>query len=1105
MDSHTHTICLKFGSPKSLNRQLKFFCDVVPEIMMEPISFLSTDPNTLIFEASTFDKSGASAFILNDTQVERSNGLKNYFDVFFEKLGFSQEQAEKIKKIDQKTTPLWSLLPFVSIKNKPDCYFILISEKFFENVTRACFNNGLFNFSYLSFESERETKVLLKVPAAPHYLLLKFEEEFEASSFWKDEFDLFYPRGKIHSMSKWWSAKLKQSLVLNSEIIALNSIDFQPVLNSIEFDYPETIRQEISEEVLPEVRIKLELKDHYTRVPERSELWYFHLEDLKLLESWLYHLPSNQHQSYVIFAMDGPIKGFIFRMNGIRRTDAPAVSPLPHPRQEFYKPFPAEEIYLPQKKTLVPKLPLEKILEITPFKRDEGLIFFPTIDDFQPLRIPLKSFQPLENLILYILNESSSIESRITPLIQFHDPQTLIKAMEIETLKMDSQLAPEILEPIDADESIDSDVNANLDRSDSSRQPSDIQGEEEHDLGEELLFTDRFLLDQNRAQMISELRHWIVENPTSRNSEPYKRLGILEMLGENYLEGVYLLSLALSLTNDSTQQKQIIRAILNCQLKGEGIRSKIREINSAPFESLSANDLSILSFHTIKEGDKKGDGELRSFLTGYLPRLEEIHFQLPPIIYWNLARGLYECLEPGDYFLYRARDQILFRLLNEELLPPENLAGLLSVTVKHEATTPSYLDQIYEVAFDALQDESEFKNEDRLILHLVFAAGYALATNSQRSQQELESAWELTGINHHPVHKILYETYSQRSQEILEGRGNQEFQATPEDISTLSPAHLYFYETLIENSLLLSNTSESLFAPFDVPGFQNRNSQELLKVIIPRTMESILRSPRSASHHSIDRARSFHAILHVLPNIGENEIFSLFEDFHAKLIPTFNHSERTELLSRMIMLASQFSRTEWIVTLSPDFIECMEELILQNPVSLAQILGTIVELLPRMEDQSLGSEILNFIKRNQAISGQNPKLLVIMARLMDLYGDSSNIEATMNTVLENYFKTPEPSKFDLLIFMLNNWRHASQEFQSEIRQKMVTNLGGFRDHLSLNEAFSISRLLVYEFLVLTPSNTSALSAEGRNLLYSLEHMWKQQLTKTFHQLKEEIL
>lgn len=1095
----THTVCLKFSSPKSLNRQLQIFCDVVPEVMMEPASFLLTDPDTLILEAKVFDSSGASAFLLSDTKIERSDGPKSYFDVFFQTLGFSHEQAEKIKKIDQKTIPLWSLLPFTSIKNRPDTHYLLVSAKYFETVTKLCFDAGLYNFSYLQFNYKNDHQVMFKIPGAPLFLLLKFEEEIGACSFWKDEFDLFYPRGKIHPMSRWWSSKLGPGIILDTETIGLESIEFQPILNAVEFQFPEVIREEIDDEALPEVHIHLELKTHHTRNPDRVELWYFYQEDLKVLENWIYHLSSVQHRSYIIFALEGPIKGYILKLNGIRKAGTPSASPLPNARFEFYKPFPAEEIYLPVGKSLFPKLPMEKIFELLPFKRDEGLIFFPQPESFLPLRIPLRSFQPLENLVLYILEESSNIESRSTQLLQFFDPSVLIAEMEQEAILMDTQARQDVFTPFEDEDSTSIEVELSEDQFD------ELAPDEEVDHDDELLFTERFLIDQNRAQMVTELRQWIVENPTSQNPEPFKRLGILEMMGQNHLEGLYLLSMALTLSPNCAQQKQIIRAILNCQLQGEGIRGKLKELSAIPIEAMTTENISILSFHTIKESEKLSYSELRNFLTNYLPLLEENHYRIPPILYWNIALGLHECLQPGTYFLYRARDHILFRLLTDELLPPVYLSGLLSATKKEITTGRGLIDDIYEDVLSAQIDEADSKVKDKLVLHLVFATGYALDKNSERCQEELEIAWKIISSSAHPFHKILYETYSFRSQEILEGRESQASQFVLKDATSYSPAHIYFHDTLVKNSLLLGKASESFFAAFDVPGFQNRSRAELLNSVIPRTLETILRNTNRNQYHAISRAQSFHAILNVLPTIGESQVFKLFEDLHSKLIPTFSPSERAGLLSRMILLASQFSRLEWVHTLSPDLLKCMEDLILTNPNNLSQILEAIMELLPRMDDPSTGLTIFNFMQHNQAMVEQNPRLLVIFTRLMDLYGDSKSIESYIDQVLDYYFKTSQPAKFDLLVCMVSNWRKLSQELQSSIREKMVANLGQFRDHLSLNEAFSISKLLVYEFLVLIPSDSTALSAEARSLLYALEHTWKQRLAKTFEQAKEETL
>jgi len=1075
----TETICLRFSSARERVRQLKIFSEVTPELLMEPVGFLQDQTESVFIDSKPFQESQAASFLLENTVAGKSSdGL----------LHFPNQEEQPIPEDTGEQLPLWALLPFENMNQKQPVYYSWFPMRFFERITRDCLAMGLFDLSYLHYESSQQNQVLFQIPSAPRVLLLRIEEEYGGRSFWKDPFELFYPLGQIHPMSRWWSSSLGPSLVFERGIHSLEKLEFQPVLNSVRFEIPPSSKSPPASEELPEVEIEIKLKPAPSKRTEPAQLWYYTPEDKPSLENWLTHLSISQHQAYLLYPIQDPIQGFFLKKSGGIKKGA---VPPPVSRESFYKPFKGEEFYIPVSQELSPRLPREKLLELSPFGREEGLVFFQGKKGLQPLRLQFTKFQPLTELIFYLLEESVDLVFQTTKGISLQDSNILIEEISQEIYQRnqpseEKQEREKILSPQPTRQRINTNQSAEQEQEES-----------------EQFSLERFQTHQGRAQLITQLRDWLVNNPYSHDPEPWKRLGTLEMDGENYQEGGRLLEFALSFTQEPAKQRQLARAILNCQLRGVGVKSKIRNLEEIPPENLSTEDLCILSLYLIKESTRLRQDYLSEFTRKYLPVLESREQEIPILLYWNLSLCLHECLQPGTYFLFRSRDRILYRLISEGLFSPESLPGLLSTTGYDQSACTDEFHERYLKLIQVLGNHRETNDGDWIVFHLVFAAGYALRKSGDRMQENLETAWEKVSKTMHPFHQALYETYSQRAQELLEGRGVSSHTSELRILDTLSRTHRYFHSTLLRESLLFEQSPAHEFDRYDQPGFQQRSEEDLRDRVIPQALRTLRTAMPGIHDYHYDRARTFHSILNVLPKIGEQAVFELYPELYSQFLPSFRSVDRGGIVARMLILADQFERADWIRTLSSEFLDAVEGALLGKPGDLLQILEPALDILPRLLNGTLSREIAAKLEQKTLILEEYPKLRTILSRLLDFQERGDAIQELMDQILQAYFQTPHPHKVDLLKFILRNWAQTSQEFQTLVRGRIQANFHQFEDHLSLNEALSLSKLLVFEFFVIHPTTTGSLTREGRNLLYTMEHSWKQRISEIFQEIQEE--
>gem|GEM_PF-3033529 len=1075
-------VCFRFSNLKDRHRQMAVFVAVVPSLMMERVTLYHGEPELVVLDSSAFEEAQAKSFLLECTElgIERAQKVK-----------FEDGSKVNLQAQNGVETSLWTLVKWDSFRAKQDHHYAWITQDRFERIVRDCYSLGLFRLSYLHYQTEGTDRILLQIPAAPRMLLLKIEEEYGGKIFWKDSFGIYYPMDSTHPMSRWWSSELGDALVFREEIHVLKEAAFQPVLESVSFHIEPTQLCEKSVQEVPRIEIEVHLIPSTKAGLDEPELWYYRAEDKGRLEEWISHLSARQHEAFLLYCLSEPIPGFLLKKSrGVSHSAVPPAAA----RESFYRLFKGEDIFLPLHHCLSPPIPLDQILALSPFSREEGLVFFQEDSHLLPAKLKHADFVHLSQLVYYLLEDSTEALLRASHGFCLKDPKILIQEHCVEVKQEQEGIYPptegvQVPQP--------SQMSAGRDQ----------QGQEVPEPPDEEIdpFDHRakMIIGKDRAAMVREMRERILEDPYIQDPEPWHLLAQVEMEAENYSDAGILFEIALSYSVKNPQRAQIARAIMHCSLQGKGGRSEVQALHQTSPASLKVEELGILGLDLLKQESRMDPEQLQEFAHSYVPIFEEFLDQMPVLRCWNLAVSFYQILKPGSYFLYRARDRVLYRLLDEGLFGQRAIPGLLSFSTDPSESTLKDVSDRYLFLAGRLGEE-ETEAPDWILFHLVFAAGFALRQSSGRMQENLEAARERVSNTPHPVHQALYETYSQRSQEFLEGRGVNSPSNPPKILQSLSMAHRYYLSTVRDHSLLLGSVSSPETEEFALPGFQNRSAEDLLQKVIPQNLRNLKTAmPGMRERQSQERAKIFHSILGVLPEVGELAVFEFYPELH-KLCPTLQMlQDRGRALGRMLVISSQFERQDWVQALSGEYLEILEQAFVQDSEVVSSILTTVLEVFPRVLERDLSHRVAHRLLDWVRTQSDGARVKVLISRLFDSLGDGELACELCEEVFSSYDSCPLPEKIDLLACMLKNWNGVSLEFRSLICEKILGNLRIFEDHLSLNDSFSLSKLLVLEYLVAQPGGTEALSREAQGVLYAIEHSWKQNLSQRFADLLKE--
>ena len=398
--------------------------------------------------------------------------------------------------------------------------------------------------------------------------------------------------------------------------------------------------------------------------------------------------------------------------------------------------------------------------------------------------------------------------------------------------------------------------------------------------------------------------------------------------------------------------------------------------------------------------------------------------------------------------------------------------------------------------FESLGSDSEILRNSAMF-EMVFAVGYAGQKNSSMVNSSLEKAKRLVTSSNDIVLKVLSNCYEEVAFRVL-NEDELGLRTSESMLDELTQAQRYKANRLIDKSFILRPgevDEPSNLINHDIVGLRDRSNEELVN-LIPQKLKAIeMESNIPRERLSYKRKQLFSAILDSLPRLGENFTFQILEEIYREYNALNSLEHRGSVLGRMLSLAYLFDRKDWIKTLYNDFLILTDQIETYRLKAMTELLQPLVEYFPKTVPKE---ECLGLVKKvlsslQQDLNSQ--KIRILLVRVLDSIDEEKLSREQLKLVLDVYLNKKiddQQSNLDLFQFLLQNARNYTSDLKTWLCEQLLSSFEKIKDHLSVNEHFSLSKVQAMEFMIYANPNDGEDSPELNKFMMELEFIWKQQ-------------
>ena len=396
--------------------------------------------------------------------------------------------------------------------------------------------------------------------------------------------------------------------------------------------------------------------------------------------------------------------------------------------------------------------------------------------------------------------------------------------------------------------------------------------------------------------------------------------------------------------------------------------------------------------------------------------------------------------------------------------------------------------------FQSLGDDSEVLRNTAMF-EMVFAVGYAGQKNSSMVNNSLERSKKLVKSSNDVVLKVLSSLYEEVAFRVL-NEDELGLRSSDSVLDELTQAQRYKANRLIDKSFILrpSEVDEPTdLINHDIVGLRDRTDEELIN-LIPQKLKAIeMESNIPRERLSYKRKQLFNAILDSLPRLGENFTFQILEEIYREYNALNSLEHRGSVLGKMLSLAYLFDRKEWIKTLYNDFLILTDQIETYRLKAMTELLQPVVEYFPKMVPTEECLELVRKVLSRLQQDLNSQKIRILLVRVLDSIEYELSQEQ-LRLVLDVYLNQKiddQQSNLDLFQFLLQNARNYTSDLKTWLCEQLLNSFEKIKDHLSVNEHFSLSKVQAMEFMIYANPNDGEDSAELNKFMMEIEFIWKQ--------------
>jgi len=123
------------------------------------------------------------------------------------------------------------------------------------------------------------------------------------------------------------------------------------------------------------------------------------------------------------------------------------------------------------------------------------------------------------------------------------------------------------------------------------------------------------------------------------------------------------------------------------------------------------------------------------------------------------------------------------------------------------------------------------------------------------------------------------------------------------------------------------------------------------------------------------------------------------------------------------------------------------------------------------------------------------KIRILLVRVLDSIDEEKLSREQLRLVLDVYLNKKiddQQSNLDLFQFLLQNARNYTSDLKTWLCEQLLSSFEKIKDHLSVNEHFSLSKVQAMELMIYANPNDGEDSPELNKFMMELEFIWKQQ-------------